>query len=754
LKTSNFVGGTAMVFERDDYGPDIMTGFCPQPKSDEQCNALFNRTGRMFRDIFRHAHSLGVKTCVGLELPLTIPKDVEDRLRAAGKDPHRPEVIRELFEGIFRRASKAYPVDYFWLWTCELWTWLTPKAEDVALARQHLLLAQEAIDRAKPPFTLATCGWTLGPPMDRAGWDKLLPKKSPLGCINQLTGYAPVEPAFGTIHDRPLWAIPWMEFDSGMIVPQFWVGRTQYDAVDALRYGCTGLFGIHWRTKQIAPTLAALAQAGWSQPRQNQMTVPPIGRRSGDSEAFCGRPIAGADDPTIYQTVRHGVHLDPYRPPIWAWQIRVPNGVYSVTLKMVEPTHNEPKRRTFDVVTLGNQICFQLDIFNKVGKNHALDMSVSQVRATDGAINLFLCCQVDYPSIAGIVIDGIADPVGDAPARHYARKINCGGPACNSYEADDRAILSIDRRTTPTADFFRDWAAANFGPNVADRVAAIFGKLDGIDIPAPAEGCPGNVRVNQQPWSEEQRQYQFVGELESLRAQIAGAGNLERFDYWLDTFRFMRAMAQFGCMRGELDRIVARLDKQKDAKKRTTIARSEALPVRIEMARLWSRMLSYQLACVNTPGELGTIACIEQGSRVANSVLACHDKTIAAALGSQLPGDVQPSRDYSGPARILLLTAPSSVAVGTSVPIKVFLVAPQKARGGSLFWRPLGVGNFSEVRLNHVTRAVYQAMIPPQNEATIAIEYYVRATWADGSASVWPATAPSLCQTATLQFQP
>jgi hypothetical protein len=50
-----------------------------------------------------------------------------------------------------------------------------------------------------------------------------------------------------------------------MIGYQPWVGRMRYDAVDALRLGCTGLTGIHWRTRILAPNIAALAQAGWDQ---------------------------------------------------------------------------------------------------------------------------------------------------------------------------------------------------------------------------------------------------------------------------------------------------------------------------------------------------------------------------------------------------------------------------------------------------------------------------------------------------------
>ena len=34
----------------------------------------------MFREVFGYARSLGIKTCVGTEMPLTIPQEVQDRL--------------------------------------------------------------------------------------------------------------------------------------------------------------------------------------------------------------------------------------------------------------------------------------------------------------------------------------------------------------------------------------------------------------------------------------------------------------------------------------------------------------------------------------------------------------------------------------------------------------------------------------------------------------------------------------------------
>ena len=100
-----------------------MQGLMPHPKTPEQCNELFNRTGAEFRAVFSLARKLGVKTCIGTETPLTVPAAVREHLKQLGKDPADPAVVRELYDGIFKRIAAICPVDYYWLWTPEGWTW-------------------------------------------------------------------------------------------------------------------------------------------------------------------------------------------------------------------------------------------------------------------------------------------------------------------------------------------------------------------------------------------------------------------------------------------------------------------------------------------------------------------------------------------------------------------------------------------------------------------------------------------------------
>lgn len=263
-KTSDFSFGAAQLFETDNYGADYMKNVSKWPHTTQENIDIFNKVGQLLNRTFTLARDLGVKTCIGTETPLTIPGDVKKVLRADKKDTRSDVVKQELYEAIFSRIKATHPLDYYWLWTNEGWTWDQGESvEEVNETSKDLKNAVAAAKNINAPFTLGTCGWVLGPSRNRAEFDEMLPKEMPFGVINRLQGYTVVEPAFANIKGRPKWEITWLEDDPALITPQFWAGRTRKDAQDAYKYGCTGLMGIHWRTKGLSPAFMALAKAGW-----------------------------------------------------------------------------------------------------------------------------------------------------------------------------------------------------------------------------------------------------------------------------------------------------------------------------------------------------------------------------------------------------------------------------------------------------------------------------------------------------------
>jgi hypothetical protein len=271
--TTDFNFGAAQLFETANYGADYMKNVSAWPHTEQENIDIFNKMGQLLHNSFTLARDLGVKTCIGTETALSVPFEVKDKFIAENKDPQSDAAKQEVYEGIFSRIKATHPLDYYWFWTSEDWTWEGEAPGEVDRARKDLLSAVAAAKKVDAPFTLATCGWVLGPARNRAEFDELLPKEMPFGVINRQQGYTVVEPAFENVHGRPKWEITWMEDDPAMITPQFWAGRTRKDAQDAYKYGCTGLMGIHWRTRSLSSSFMALARAGW-EARDYKKVVP------------------------------------------------------------------------------------------------------------------------------------------------------------------------------------------------------------------------------------------------------------------------------------------------------------------------------------------------------------------------------------------------------------------------------------------------------------------------------------------------
>ena len=721
-KTGDFHFGAALLFERDDFGNDVMDGFSPDPATSEASNEVFDRAASVFRNAFSLARRLGVKISVGTETALTVPDLVKKRLTDSGRDPKDPAVVKDLYKAMFQRIAAAYPVDYYWFWTNEGWTWDDASPEAIKAVTTDLDMAVQAWKEAAPPFRLATCGWVLGPPSNRTLFDQVLPKDVAMSTINREVGKAPVDPGFSRVRGRSLWAIPWMEDDPALTSPQLWAGRMRRDAADALRYGCDGLLGIHWRTRVLSANVLALARAAWD---QSWNTLPrraadDVGPGTGQYVTFKGRTIAGAGPmAAVYQDVRDRV---------FGYHLKVPNGTYSVTLQLVEGSIDRARGRVFDVIVQGRKAVENLDIFARAGAFKALDLTFSGVEVADGNLVIDLADRIHYPAVAGIVVAG----------KGFVKKINCGGPAVLDYEAD----WPETERHLGALDLYRDWARAQFGPEAAEEIAAIFARIDGRHpVPVTWIGGPGNIQPDPRPWNEVAPSYAFADELAALGSRISGAGNTERFGYWLASFRYMRDIARFNGLWDVYNKAVAKAKAAGSEAATRRILAAEALPVRAEMAAALRRIFDALLATVSTTGEMGTIANWEQ--HLLPGAWERPEAELVKMLGSGVPADCVLPRAYDGPLRVIVPAVRTSLEPGEALALNVLVLAKGGPVAASLNWREMGRGGFRSVPLEHKARGVYTVTLPPPAGA---IEYYVEAG-AGGETARFPATAPELNQT-------
>ena len=746
-KTSDYTFGADQIFERDDYGPDYMQDINPWSKlSQKKANELFNRIGKTLKEAFEYANALGVKTCVGTETPLIIPDPVKERLKSKGLDPSNPAVVQKVYEGIFQRITKTHPLDYYWFWTPEGWTWGNPKDEQVEATIADFRAAIAALDKVNATFTLATCGWVLGPPKDRALFDNILPKEMPLSCINRNVGFSPVETGFARIEGRPKWAIPWLEDDPAIIIPQLWAGRMRRDAADALAYGCTGLFGIHWRTRILGPNISALAHAAWDQRRWNpnfgRKIIPPDpklseGREGGNTAQFPNNPIADTQQDKLYQTVTWNVK---------AYRLKVPNDSYTVTLKFCEPHYNSSGKRVFGIKLQNETVIEKLDIFTEVGQNRALDYTFEDVNVTNGILTIEFISEVEYPCIAAFIIKG----------KNITRKINCGGQAYNDYQADLPDSSIDDRpRDLPVHDFYADWALTQFGPEAFVPISDLFTKLDGgphiqekrtANLPRPSDWVkgPGGINPDKRPWSQVSNEYAFVQEMAKLRPLIKGKGNLDRFYYWLNNFRYLRAVGHVNCTWAKFNDAMKIVKDQKNPNEKKRLAQILALPLRKELISQVTDVHRFLLATVNTKGAMGNVTNWQQ--HLIPTLLIEPGKELAAILGEDLPADAIPSNQYLGRLRIIVPTIRTSLNKGEDLKLKVIILSQKPTEDAALYWRPMGNGTYNRIPLKHIARGVYSVTIHARNIKD-DLEYYIKVSSTDNQQTTFPVTAPDINQT-------
>jgi hypothetical protein len=609
MKTSDFHCGAAELFERDYFGASYLMNTSQWPRNEEENIRIFNQMGELLADAFSFARQIDVKTCIGTETPLTVPADVSKRLKKDGIITEKKQV-NELYRGMFLRLIRTHPLDYFWLWTPENWTWSGTTVEEIMKTEEDLIAAASALEETKASFTLATCGWVLGPPDDPTRFDNLLSKNIPFSCINREVGFSPVEPSFANLTDRPKWAIPWMEDDPALISPQLWAGRMRKDAADALKYGCDGLMGIHWRTRILGPNVSALAKAAWK-----------------------------------YDVPEENITKDP-----------------------------------------------------------------------------------------GTTAEG-------------ARNI------------------SAEERDLPVDDFYKDWAKSQFGPEASDRIAGIFISIDGgpmynkeRDIRRPSnlyriadwQGGPGGILFHTEPWETFQKKFTFIESLETIRPEIRGKGNLERFDYWLNTFRYARSIVHFGCIMGEVDSILKVLSKTPDPLVFKENIEKQVLPLRIQAGMTWVEMMGYLLQTVSTTGELGTIANLEQHNLGLLKVLNKYDSLIISATGKPLPPEAELSMKYFGPLRIIVPAVRNLIEPGEDFNLRIILLSGEPIKEAFFYWRYLGGKQFSKIPLEHVNRGVYSIKLLSEVLNDMDFEYYIEAVSASESKASFPATAPLLNQTVVI----
>ena len=114
-------------------------------------------------------------------------------------------------------------------------------------------------------------------------------------------------------------------------------------------------------------------------------------------------PIDNTTDDSLYQTCLNRTA---------AYKVRVPNGIYTVTLKLSENYYSSVDSRTYDLVLEDSLIFENLDVFSLAGMHYAYDLTINNVTVHDQQLDFYFSSRIyglGYvtagPFINGLVVE-------------------------------------------------------------------------------------------------------------------------------------------------------------------------------------------------------------------------------------------------------------------------------------------------------------------------------------------------------------
>ena len=114
-------------------------------------------------------------------------------------------------------------------------------------------------------------------------------------------------------------------------------------------------------------------------------------------------PIDNTTDDSLYQTCLNRTA---------AYKVRVPNGIYTVTLKLSENYYSTVDSRTYDLVLEDSLIFENLDVFSLAGMHYAYDLTINNVTVHDQQLDFYFSSRIyglGYvtagPFINGLVVE-------------------------------------------------------------------------------------------------------------------------------------------------------------------------------------------------------------------------------------------------------------------------------------------------------------------------------------------------------------
>ena len=272
VATSRFLAGVGEYYPGEVFG-------APSSFIEDRA-ASIQQAKRDLHEALAYAKTRGLAVGLGFEI------------RGDAFDP----VEQERFEVRLNTLLTEYPMlDYVWLWEPETFSAHPPSepawrsvwdsyvrrwadnfsdvgdprrsAEAVRLTA-YALQARRILEAVRPDVRLVVSGWASRPELAftdfHAGMDRLLPSDVVFAALDNAPAAPVVNGKYGTLSpERRQWPILWLEIDGDLWMPQPNLHEVAAACRDARGKGCQGVFGIHWRTRDIDLSAGYWASFAW-----------------------------------------------------------------------------------------------------------------------------------------------------------------------------------------------------------------------------------------------------------------------------------------------------------------------------------------------------------------------------------------------------------------------------------------------------------------------------------------------------------
>ncbi len=154
---------------------------------------------------------------------------------------------------------------------------------------------------------------------------------------------------------------------------------------------------------QTTPTLPIHINAGggaWNDYRPDQRWYDSLayGWIGGTAVNHPELTVQGTTESELYRSELRGLSF---------YQVRLPRGYYRITLKFAETEYDRAGLRVFDVYAEGRLLQENLDIFARVGANHALEITLPDLLVEDGLLELYFQPVSGEPLLSALNIEAV-----------------------------------------------------------------------------------------------------------------------------------------------------------------------------------------------------------------------------------------------------------------------------------------------------------------------------------------------------------